>query len=98
MLAVIGGGGIVVTFGTDLTETVQAYDEREAEYLQLQCLGDLILDAVPADRTIYMAHPTGTRSNYWYQRMIELSYPERTLTEDRERADAVVWLDPDVGS
>lgn len=91
----LSGIALVVASGMYLSDVAGAasdLDDARTEYARLSCLGDLSLSLVPEGTRVLVEPPGGSRSNYWWQRLIELTGPERVITGDRDDAELVLRL------
>lgn len=73
----LGGGGVVRTHVLNLRSARADYLSSAVEYRQLQCVRSLVLDQVQDFETIRIREP----DVYWYQRLYELSSPERLVSD-----------------
>jgi hypothetical protein len=90
LLLVFAGLRMATSLRADIDDAVDDWDAAEQEYEMLGCLGDRVLAAVPVGATVAIAMPDLPRGTYWFQRIWELTSPERTVTEWSDRADFVV--------
>lgn len=86
ILVVLGMGGVLSRYIEDVSKAVGEYSEAEREYERLQCLRALVLTEVPSASVVRISEP----DPYWYQRLLELTAPERLITDRLDEANAVL--------
>ena len=89
ILAVVAA---IAVYASDTVEAASDLDDARREYGQLVCLGELGLSLVPDDAVVFVERPEGSRNIYWWQRMIELTAPERWVTGNPDEADVIMTL------
>ena len=91
------GLGLVGLFVNHVSAIAFAQAESEwahTYYETVQCVGDMIFDETSENDVIFIDTDGGALGLEWTQRLTEISFPERMLTDVREAADFTVGLTP----
>ncbi len=62
---------------------------------QFECIRNQIVDRVPAGAVVYIGDQAGSGApDQWHQRLVEMTFRQATITEDRARANYALTVVP----
>jgi len=79
-------GGLLATHIDDVSNAKSEYEAASDEYRRFQCIRSLVLARVSSNEIVRIDET----DPHWYQRLFELSSPERNVT------DSLDWDEVDV--